>query len=505
MEVVAPQLAEPVPLTLEITTRRGTYFLIAVIMLGWLVGYLVRVVLEKKIIINTARLSAIELLQIIVTESGNRPDAVFVKKANLIQAELGKAMKKTKDEDVNAAVTTAKEALNAAITDHNTRRTQLQQLLDNLQGILGSFTLLPAEFDTVAGDSQAQLSEATNKNISGDTTTAKEIFGKILPDLNLRFRNSLKSYRSQMITGLAGLAESNFKLPELKENLDQLLTQLNTIILSPPPEIDQPLLNTLNGINFRAEELLSQAGRLIHKKLSGITETFNAAGIQLPDKSLIEQLNKKGDTTLEKIGDTILEKIIATGPSVLDKIIGLPAELNSLHADLRKAMQAQTVLTNEDPSLVQGNKANRKAIDTDVNNGLYTEAAQKIVDFINVNKGVVQESSNTDMPGIDMPETRNFNSPLVPVFNINNGVSHLQALTNGLDTMHDQTLKTIAIAKFWQTLAAGILITLVGYALYADNFMGTPGDIASVFFWAFLLDVSIATLTGGLAAKVAKQ
>ena len=66
------------------------------------------------------------------------------------------------------------------------------------------------------------------------------------------------------------------------------------------------------------------------------------------------------------------------------------------------------------------------------------------------------------------------------------------------------TTLMIARAKRTQNILSGIAITVIGYALHADAFMGTPMETAGVFFWAFLLDVSVGTLTSGLVAKIAK-
>jgi hypothetical protein len=39
-----------------------------------------------------------------------------------------------------------------------------------------------------------------------------------------------------------------------------------------------------------------------------------------------------------------------------------------------------------------------------------------------------------------------------------------------------------------------VLITWLGYVLFADSFVGTLKDLATVFLWGFTLDISVTKL-----------
>jgi hypothetical protein len=65
-----------------------------------------------------------------------------------------------------------------------------------------------------------------------------------------------------------------------------------------------------------------------------------------------------------------------------------------------------------------------------------------------------------------------------------------------------RTLKELAAAQFWQMAIAGIGIAVAGYFLFAEKFMGTPAEMAAIFFWGFGLDVSVdklLQLAGGVS------
>jgi hypothetical protein len=54
-------------------------------------------------------------------------------------------------------------------------------------------------------------------------------------------------------------------------------------------------------------------------------------------------------------------------------------------------------------------------------------------------------------------------------------------------------------AKALQTIISGVALTIVGYLIFADKFVGTSGDLLSAFFWGFTTDIGVDALI--VAAK----
>jgi hypothetical protein len=76
--------------------------------------------------------------------------------------------------------------------------------------------------------------------------------------------------------------------------------------------------------------------------------------------------------------------------------------------------------------------------------------------------------------------------------------------TESVATLKARTFSELAAAEAAQTAIAMVLITGVGYLLFADNFVGTLTDIATIFLWGFTLDISVSKLlevASPLAAK----
>ena len=64
------------------------------------------------------------------------------------------------------------------------------------------------------------------------------------------------------------------------------------------------------------------------------------------------------------------------------------------------------------------------------------------------------------------------------------------------------SLRQLMRAKFWQALISGVALTIVGYLIFADTFVGGSGDLLSAFFWGFSTDIGVDAL---IAAAKAKQ
>ena len=120
MELSGHQLDVPVPLTIEITTRRGKGFLIVLLVAGLSFGYITRILLTYIISINEARLPGIDLQSTLATVTKNRQDTEFISAVDRIGKALEKGLRKSKAIDVTNAITSAKNDLDAAVAAFNT-------------------------------------------------------------------------------------------------------------------------------------------------------------------------------------------------------------------------------------------------------------------------------------------------------------------------------------------------------------------------------------------------
>ncbi len=76
--------------------------------------------------------------------------------------------------------------------------------------------------------------------------------------------------------------------------------------------------------------------------------------------------------------------------------------------------------------------------------------------------------------------------------------------SESLETLRARTFRELAAAERNQTAIAAVIITVVGYALFADKFVGTLTDVVTIFMWGFTLDVSVSKLLEVAAPLTAK-
>lgn len=491
-ELTAPQLPEPVSITVEVTTRRGIYLIIIIIILGLAIGFLVRTFLESRITLSTARLNAIELLRVIAVESKNRKDLIFLNAVNAIKEKLNIVMQGSKDGPITTEVTDSTGKLTAAINDHNARRVQVEQSLNELLILIRAIAKLPDHFKSVSGNAESLLLTAKQVNASGDAASANISFEQIKNGFETRFSEAVKNFRSQVQKGINSFDNSLFTLVDLKPRIASIKLKLDEIEQGLAAKADMGTFEKIYNVDLQVNELLSYAGGQIFNNLLAVTNI-------LKDKPLnnVDALN-----TLTEKSAKILEQINAGKEQTYSLFETFSNELNDLQEKFKLAMMAQTEILDEQAALKSDNDKDRKAIEASVNGGRYLEAANAVVIFLRRN-----HQRNLAVAGKSIVNTlSNFTvNPPQNTFSIFSVTTELQTPPDELQNLFLQTQSDIRTAKLWQTILSGLVILLIGCALYADSFIGTPMDIASVFMWAFLLDISVATITGGLGARVAKK
>jgi len=62
-------------------------------------------------------------------------------------------------------------------------------------------------------------------------------------------------------------------------------------------------------------------------------------------------------------------------------------------------------------------------------------------------------------------------------------------------------LRELTHAKALQAVISGVALTIVGYLIFADKFVGTSGDLLTAFFWGFTTDIGVDALITAAKAK----
>jgi hypothetical protein len=49
----------------------------------------------------------------------------------------------------------------------------------------------------------------------------------------------------------------------------------------------------------------------------------------------------------------------------------------------------------------------------------------------------------------------------------------------------------LLLAQLGQSFLLGVVLLVVAYTLYAPTYVGTGGQLAAIFLWAFAIDISV--------------
>lgn len=503
VDIVAPEFADPVPVTIEITTKTGWLSLLFVIVLGLLSGWYVRNVLTDRINLNTARLPGIDLKRIIIDERNKRADKRFVDAANKILHALELELNKEKLPDIVQGIDVAKKLMADLITEYGVRLADVQNLWDRLKSLADALSKLPATFQTLTGDIPQVIADAQTKMGLGEIDTARTTITNSTKDFSTSFYTALEKYLADRVAVLEAIETSQFALPEITSALDDLLKSARINVTAQPP-IDSKLFEVIGTIDYSMIQLLSQIARFVNNKTNKVLVAFSSSKIPIPDREALLALQTRSEA--------IVSKITSSNKSYDSVLVSLPVDLNNLFVTMKTAVYNQIKDITEIEDQRDKNEALKDAIEAGIKTGLYGDAAEKAIAYIKNNLPVDRDAGGDE----GRPRTTSF---VVNNAQLNQSVDNtLPREAAGFETMntvlpdqrtqlelqYQQTQKIIERSSRFQNSVSAVLVIGFGFLTHAENFIGTPTDVAAVFGWAFLVDLSISTITSSLLPKLGK-
>jgi hypothetical protein len=343
---------------------------------------------------------------------------------------------------------------------------------------------------------------------AGEIVTAQVMLDAAYDALAQHFYTSLDGYARGINNHLKDLSLNGFKLPEIKDATEEL-EALTSIDTSSKPAIDAALFGTINAINFKLRALLAEIARQVFRKVSDTVAVLRVKDITLPDPAAVTIVTNQSNQIVHKINEAgarpdLLLAEITTRLAALET--AMEAAINNQVNGIEEKEEKEEKEKQKEQE--DANKILVTGIATDLDAGHYRDAARKVVLLVKANppektRGAgVKAKFVSDIipPAMTAPLSNNnysmagFNQTNSPAPDNNNTVAGKYKAATVL----------IARAKKTQNILSGVVITVIGYALHAEGFLGTPLETAGVFFWAFLMDVSVGTLTSGLVAKIGK-
>lgn len=485
VELSAPQLAEALTIQYEIRRRLTGAYIILIILFGLLAGFVVRTVLKRRIELNQARLKAIEFGQRIEAEQERHPDEDFHASLKDTFAKLKEAGSGQDASVIATTVNEANTALTTALNELNERRAVAENKLNELNQLVAVTASLPPAIQkpltAIEAALEAARAEFRRDNIKGAKTQSETLRAQLASEL----QPLVSDWRVQLETCLLELSKDDVLLPT------SLLAQWKAAVAALKPTIDQiialpanatvvQISQTLTAVataQLTAREQIMRLGTGLQATLANVISVLGQ--VSLPDRPAVEQLRQ----TILAFNAKGTQRVAQPEQAVAD----LANDLAELHRAWR------TALLNQIPNATDQNK---KAVDDLLESRSYEQAARQVVQIIkNTNEGRLLGASVAAGP--DLPALASLPALGISPFALPAVVTRMDRVTEApatLEILRSRTLRQLAQDTVFQTILVSLLLSITGYVLFQEKFVGTVPDWLGIFFWAFGLDITVDAL-----------
>jgi len=508
------QLDAPAILAMEVHTRRTPWLLISFVALGLILGFLLRTVLKQQIQLGEAQQQASAEYKKLQEEMHEAADKQYKSDINVALHEFRRVIERTPSAPADAlsnAVKKAEEALKDA-TDHLQKRTDdVNTLLSQIATAVGPAWSVPEPAKSALVEARSKLVTARETLKQGDVEKAQTILEQLVIDLDARVTSTARSYRQAYdeflnnldTVGRLLLAEQKGYLVDAEKQLTKLRDDIPTVA-DPAAKCDA---TKCKGALDAITQAASAAYSLLRELSNSAIHTF-----AVMDEYLAATPLPKPNEWVHANEST--RALALALPDVLDDLRDGPEKMRkdtvALLQEWRTALLAQ---------------ANVKAVSAFFDQGKYEEAAQLVARTLATpapapqrrrggEEGEEEETSevqrfvageSVDASLIALAGSPRFRLKLAPsqqqVLNMGDELIYLRRTLDPVHAMEVHSFWNLLAAKAVQWLICAIGLTIIGYLLFADKFVGTPPEILTAFFWGFSTDVGVDSLVSAAKPK----
>jgi hypothetical protein len=279
---------------------------------------------------------------------------------------------------------------------------------------------------------------------------------------------------------LLGFALDENQLAKLVEAKDKINEDANNL-QDPTGMGEVPgVLDAVHDLHGKLSSLLYWLSRQVVEGAKNYGQLLRTRG--LTDDPAIADLEKRAGALSQELDAAA----VALDPAKAPYNDKTSADLRSSYRDLLKQTLA--------PVEAQMDAAALEEIRTFTGNGRYFEAAGRLQPTKATPTVLGQgRSPGAGTPAIAVIPWQPISAPPAsgaPVTPLAPGIKAVEPVK----VMLARTVRQVLWDKTAQMLIVGAAITVVGYLLFSDNFVGTPKDLAIIFFWGFGLDVSMENI-----------
>lgn len=502
--ISSDQSPTPLVIPVQVHTRLTQLVLVAIILLGLTLGFLTRTVLKLRIDIGEARKRAADAVAKL-TEYAEIHDNTFQSQILKARRELELAVRAATATaaTIADAIKAAEDARQAALTDLTSRLKKAEEEINALAEVVTPAWTLPAILaDTVIAPRLAivQARQLTaNADADRALTTMRDAQSAFRDTLRSRFESwpGVMTRRLGQFQALLLLVEAD-RRGVLEKEVQGLQGTLPDLGIAPDADLAglKAALRTAHGH-------VTTLRSLVREVADEIDATFTGMNDILSDTSLKDKAQWE---TVQEATEELLGQLQALDPGSSADWSGVGQHAAELlrsweNALARQKPQAEGV----EEAFTAGHygaaaKALEKALGADVAGepqGHELPSSITALDFVGrqtrpeswqagASRSAAGGAGGTGSgTGAGRAEPQ---SPDIP--------------NEPFEVFVEHSMRELLLAKLTQAMISWVALTLIGYLIFVDKFVGTGGDLLSAFFWGFTTDIGV---DGLLAAAKSKQ
>jgi hypothetical protein len=486
----ADQFAAPVLFNFEVQTRIFPYSIFVPIAVGLFFGWLARKWLTQKQQLNQEKQKTYALVAMIDEALQHNEDHTFVEAARAAREQAIRAATRPTADEVKTETSAAQTVFQTALVELNTRRGSLDQRIAAFRVTLSAGYRLPSPLANEVTETRTLLEvglpELDRNNVAvaeGKLDSVRETLAKVAVHEARQWLAGADSFDSaiDVLAPLLGAQATDFKTRS-KAFRDSLSLAVRQLEDDPTDSLDKlkAVLDSLHAAVYALENLQANVATVIERQVSRWIAVLT--GANLPQREAWQRWADEAKGFAKTIRET-------PAADVGNPRGQADSSATTLLAHFREALLSQAAAQTERAEVEPLIKADK-----------YSEAVDKVADHNSPvsaaevrdmgSRGPVRAAAEA---ALDMVY---FAPPNVPTPSIVYGFSAPPpGAVIPVSVLAALSQRDLQVTSTLLSLIYAALIAVAGYFLFADKWIGTPLDFATVFFWAFATDVGADAAT----------
>jgi hypothetical protein len=477
LEVVAPQLAAPLPLSVRIDVRQHPGLIVLLSLFGLALGFLLRVFLARRVQVSEARLRAFTALDDLGRRRAERPDARFQARLQPLERTLQDAIRLTDPAAIDAAISAFSAQAQQAIKDLDSARAAAAAEIDALDEVVSRRWSVPTPVAEALARAAATLGETRRLNDAYQVSGAQDRLAETSSSLVGELDPLVADWRGSVTEALRRVSAGPLPVWVMSA-VEPAVAALNERLDRVPAHLD-PKVSTA-GIEeacAAVDVARSSLRSFLRQLCAWIASAGDEVAVALGTPPAAESMSE-----LRAFVSELREAVDASPEQAIQLLV--PARLEAVDQAFGKTVTAYLdgVALAATPEIEAALAKREYLLAARIAHGLQAPA---------------MAGTGLEVAVASQPAVAPWIVPSVLPPPAQRGVRVLvaaSAMAPQAVVTPPATLRALLVAKGLRSGLTAIGISGIAFLLFESSFVGTAADVGRVVLWAFGLDVTVDVL-----------